>query len=139
MKYRVVFNIAPCVASRARVTRWNTYFPKKYTAFRKNLSAIIKDLHPTCTKDLLYVKIDFHVQIPKSATKKQKSELEGKLCHNNADIDNYIKATLDSCEGYYYQNDRQIVMLKARKLWSNEGRIVFEVLSVNELEDWDAS
>ena len=137
MRQQAIFKIAPCVASRARVTRWSTYFPKKYTEFRKALGVIIKSLYPSTTEDLLYVKIDFHVQLPKSASKKRKAELEGKYCDNNADIDNYVKATLDSCEGYYYQNDKQIVMLRARKFWSNEGRIVFEALSIDEMEKWN--
>jgi hypothetical protein len=28
-------------------------------------------------------------------------------------------------------------MLRARKFWSNEGRIVFEALSLDELEKWN--
>ena len=133
MKNKATFKIAPVVASRARVTRWSTYFPKKYQAFREELGAIIKDLHPTSTEELLYVKIDFHVQIPKSWSKKKKAEMEGMFCDNNADIDNYVKATLDSCEGYYYENDKQIVMIRARKFWSEVGRIEYSQQPIEEL------
>ena len=76
---------------------------------------------------MLYVKLDFYVQIPKSWSKKKIAEKEGKHCDNNADLDNYVKAALDSLEGKYYNNDKQIAMIRARKYWSNSGRITFEM------------
>jgi Holliday junction resolvase RusA-like endonuclease len=63
----------------------------------------------------------------KSWSKKKTKEKDGELCDNNADIDNYIKATLDSLEGKYYDNDNQIVMIRARKYWSTNGRIEFDM------------
>ena len=124
------FPIAPVVASRARVTRWTTYFPKKYQAFRDEFKELLTNYDVTPTDSLLYVKLDFFVQIPKSWSKKKKLEKDGQLCDNNADIDNYIKATLDSLEGKYYDNDKQIVMIRARKYWSTNGRIEFDMEKV---------
>ena len=124
------FPIAPVVASRARVTRWTTYFPKKYQAFRDEFKELLTNYDVTPTDSSLYVKLDFFVQIPKSWSKKKKLEKDGQLCDNNADIDNYIKATLDSLEGKYYDNDKQIVMIRARKYWSTEGRIEFKMENV---------
>jgi len=127
----MVFPIAPVVASRARVTRWSTYFPKKYTQFRKDFKEMLdKDIRVTPTDGLLYVKLDFYVQIPRSWAKKKKAEKEGKHCDNNADLDNYVKAALDSLEGEYYYNDKQIVMIRARKYWSDNGRIEFKMEGV---------
>ena len=123
----ITFPIAPVVASRARVTRWATFFPKKYQAFRDEFKKLLEEYDATPTDDLLYVKLDFHVQMAKSWSKKKKKEKGGKLCDNNADIDNYIKATLDSLEGKYYDNDNQIVMIRARKYWSTNGRIEFNM------------
>jgi len=70
------------------------------------------------------------VQIPRSWAKKKKAEKEGKHCDNNADLDNYVKAALDSLEGEYYYNDKQIVMIRARKYWSDNGRIEFKMEGV---------
>ena len=123
----IIFNIAPVVASRARVTRWSTYFPKKYTQFRKDFKELLEKYKSKPVDGLLYVKLDFYVQIPKSWSKKKKAEKEGKHCDNNADLDNYVKAALDSLEGKYYNNDKQIAMIRARKYWSNDGRITFEM------------
>lgn len=126
----IVFPIAPMVASRARVTRYATYFPKRYTAFRKEFAELLEQYKATPTDALIYVKLDFYVQLPKTMSKKKKAEKEGKHCDNNADLDNYVKATLDSLEGKYYNNDKQIVMIRARKYWSNDGRVVFEMEGV---------
>ena len=122
----IVFPIAPVVASRARVTRYATYFPKRYTKFRKEFGELLEKYKATPVDDLLSVKLDFYVQLPKAMSKKKKKETEGKHCDNNADLDNYVKATLDSLEGKYYNNDKQIVMIRARKYWSDDGRIEFE-------------
>lgn len=126
----ITFPIAPVVASRARVTRWSTYFPKRYTQFRKEFGELLEKYKAEPVDGLLYVKLDFYVQIPKSWSKKKKEEKEGKHCDNNADLDNYVKATLDSLEGKYYNNDKQIAMIRARKYWSNDGRIEFKMEGV---------
>lgn len=126
----ITFPIAPVVASRARVTRWSTYFPKRYTQFRKEFGELLEKYKAEPVDGLLYVKLDFYVQIPRSWSKKKKEEKEGKHCDNNADLDNYVKATLDSLEGKYYNNDKQIAMIRARKYWSNDGRIEFKMEGV---------
>tara|TARA_R110002012_G_scaffold246448_1_gene421999 strand:- start:56 stop:445 length:390 start_codon:yes stop_codon:yes gene_type:complete len=123
----ITFPIAPVVASRARVTRWSTYFPKRYTQFRKEFGELLEKYKAEPTDGLLYVKLDFYVQLPKTMSKKKKEEKEGKHCDNNADLDNYVKATLDSLEGKYYNNDKQIVMIRARKYWSDTGHIEFKM------------
>ena len=126
----ITFPIAPVVASRARVTRWSTYFPKRYTQFRKEFGELLEKYKAEPVDGLLYVRLDFYVQIPRSWSKKKKEEKEGKHCDNNADLDNYVKATLDSLEGKYYNNDKQIAMIRARKYWSNDGRIEFKMEGV---------
>ena len=123
----ITFPIAPVVARRARVTRWSTYFPKRYTQFRKEFGELLEKYKAEPTDGLLYVKLDFYVQLPKTMSKKKKEEKEGKHCDNNADLDNYVKATLDSLEGKYYNNDKQIVMIRARKYWSDTGHIEFKM------------
>jgi len=132
MEHRATFNIAPVPASRPRVTRFSTYFPKKYTKFREQLGKLLDGYCLTPSQELLYIKLDFYCQIPKSWTKKKKAEKDGKYCDNNADVDNYIKAVLDSCEGRYYDNDSQVVMIRARKFWSLDGRIEYQQSPIKE-------
>jgi len=133
MNYKAIFNIAPVPASRPRVTRWSTFYPKKYTAFRQELGVLLDSYCLTPSQDLLYVKLDFHVQIPKSWSKKKKAEKDTRFCDNNMDVDNLCKAVLDSCEGHYYENDKQIVMIRARKFWSLDGRIEYEQSPIQDI------
>jgi len=121
------FNIAPVPASRARVTRWATFFPKKYQAFRDDFKQLLQHHDTDIHTGNLFICIDFHVQMAKSWSKKKKKEYNKKYCDNNADIDNYIKAAFDSLEGKYYDNDNQIVMVRARKYWAEEGYIELDV------------
>ncbi len=133
MNYKAIFNIAPVPASRPRVTRWSTFYPKKYTAFRQELGVLLDSYCLTPSQDLLYVKLDFHVQIPKSWSKRKKAEKDTRFCDNNADVDNYIKAVLDSAEGRYYNNDKQVVMIRARKFWSLDGRIEYQQSPIQDI------
>ena len=126
------FNITPVPASRARVTRWSTYFPKKYTQFRKQFAELLDDITTQTNDGLLSVNLDFYVQIPKSWSKKKTKEMEGRYCSNNADLDNYCKAVLDGLEGRYYENDKQVVMIRARKFYSKDARIEFELSPIQE-------
>ncbi len=123
---KTTFKIAPVVASRPRVTRWSTFFPKKYAAFKVEMSELTKDIVFTPTKELIYVQLTFFVAMPKSWSKKKKLEKGGKFCDNNADIDNYCKAILDSLEGVYFENDKQVAMIKAMKYYSATPRIEYQ-------------
>ena len=129
---KVVFYVAPVPASRARVTRWSTFFPKKYTQFKEDMKIALGNANVVPTTKLIYAQLDFYVKIPKSWSKKKKSLKNGKYCDNNADIDNYCKAILDSLEGVYYENDKQIVMIRARKFYSETPRIEYTQEELDE-------
>ena len=128
----MIFNISPVPASRPRVTRFSTYFPKKYTQFRKDFKLILDDLDIELSEGLLYAKLDFFMQIPKSWSNKKKADKEGKYADNNVDVDNLVKACLDSCEGVFYENDNQVAMIRARKFYSINGRIEMELSSIKD-------
>lgn len=127
MLKKMIFNIAPVPAARPRVTRWTTYFPKKYTQFRKDFALILDELDVELTHGLLYAKLDFFMQIPKSWSNKKRLAKEGKYADNNVDVDNLVKACLDSCEGVFYENDKQVAMIRARKFYSVNARIEMEL------------
>ena len=126
------FYVSPVPASRPRVTRWSTFYGKKYTDFKSDMKMAVNDIQFVLLENNIYAKLDFFVKIPTSWSKKKKSSKEGKFCDNNADIDNYCKAILDSLNGIYYEDDRQVVMLRARMYWSNAPRIECEFLEIQE-------
>jgi Holliday junction resolvase RusA-like endonuclease len=129
--------LAPVPAARARVTRWSTYFPARYAKFKETMYRdliIVRHREKLTPADgLLYVKITFWVEMPKSWSKKKRAELDGKYAANNCDIDNYIKAVLDSCEGFYFENDRQVVMICGIKKYAEVGRIEYEQSPIEAL------
>ena len=128
----MTFNISPVPAARPRVSRFSTYYPKKYTQFRKDFALILESLDTKLVEGLLYAKMDFFMQIPKSWSNKQKLAKEGCFADNNVDVDNLCKAVLDSCEGYFYENDKQVAMIRSRKFYSINGRIEFELSPIKE-------
>ena len=135
MENPIVFNIAPVVASRARVTRWATYFPKKYATFRLDFAELLSDYKAIPVTGLLSVRLDFYVQLPKSMSNKKKLEKEGKHCDNNADIDNYIKAILDSLNSVFFIDDKQVVEIFARKIYSTDPHILYKQKEILENDE----
>ena len=129
---KMTFNISPVPAARPRVSRWSTYYPKKYTQFRKDFALILESLDTKLVEGLLYAKMDFFMQIPKSWSNKKQIAKEGCFADNNVDVDNLCKAVLDSCEGYFYENDKQVAMIRARKFYSINGRIEFELSPIKD-------
>ena len=128
---RTVFNVEPCPASRPRVSRWSTYYPKRYTQFKEDMKALTSEMDSTPSKKLISADVEFNVKIPKSWTKKKKEEKNRKYCDNSSDIDNYLKAILDSLNGILFVDDRQIVEVYARKRYSDKPNIKF---AMKELE-----
>ena len=120
------FKINPVPASRPRVSRWSTYYPKKYTKFKKDMEALTSEMETTPSEKLVSVELEFGIMIPKSWSKKKREELNNTYCSNNSDIDNYIKAILDSLNGIVYIDDKQVVELFAKKIYSEEGYILYK-------------
>ena len=54
-------------------------------------------------------------RIPKSYSKKLKQYLPGRAHVKAPDIDNVVKAVLDGCNGYAFEDDRFIAEIIARK------------------------
>ena len=134
MKTQIIshqFDINPVPAARPRVSRWSTYYPKKYTQFKKDMEALTSELNQTPCENLVCVSLEFLIKIPKSWSKKKRLASENTYCNNNADIDNYIKAILDSLNGVYFIDDRQVVEVFAIKKYSNEPRILFKMMEMN--------
>jgi len=59
----------------------------------------------------------------KSWSNKKKSSKNGQFCDNNSDLDNYEKAILDSLNGIYFHDDKQIVQQSSQKIWAEQGSI----------------
>ena len=129
---RMVFDIDPCPASRPRVSRWSTYYPKKYTQFKKDMLALTSELDVTPTENLVAMGMVFNIKMPTAWAKKKKQEQNGQYCDNNVDLDNYQKAVLDSLNGVLYLDDRQVVKIMTVKRWSDTPNIKIEMIPTGE-------
>ena len=87
-------------SSYHRYTRRGGYISKRGKQFRNEVREIIKEIQPT--SKTITVRLDFIFS--------SKREL---------DVDNYIKATLDACNGYLWKDDRQIKRITAEK-WTGQ-------------------
>ena len=126
----LTFNINPVPASRPRVTRWGTFYGKKYKEFKREMGVmLIESDRPSLVNPVLWLEnlisadMTFFVPMARSWSKKKKSLKDGQFCDNNADLDNYEKAILDSLNGIYFNDDRQIVQQKSQKIWAETGSI----------------
>ena len=126
----LTYNINPIPASRPRVTRWGTYYGKKYKNFKEEMKekTSYEDRQNTMNTiiwldGLIFADMTFFVPMAVSWSKKKKSLKNGEFCDNNADLDNYEKAILDSLNGIYFKDDRQIVSQKSQKIWADKGKI----------------
>ena len=124
---------------RPRATRMGNgirlYDPKKTADYKKYVrdSAALQWKHGQL-KGALHVKIDVYRPIQKSTSKK---DYELKKSHVirptvKADIDNYTKAILDSCNGILWRDDSQVVSLIANKYYSDNPRIEIEVDKIEQ-------
>lgn len=103
--------IAPVPASRPRVSKWGTYYGKTYSAFRKEAAKVIDaELENDPLEGGLEVSLWFFCKKPKTTRREEP----------RGDVDNYIKAILDSCNGKVWVDDDQILRLNAQKRWADE-------------------
>ncbi len=126
----LLFNISPVPASRPRVTRWGTYYGKKYKQFKLEMGLLVLEsdknnsVNPITWLDgLISADMTFFVPMAKSWSNKKKSSKNGQFCDNNSDLDNYEKAILDSLNGVYFHDDKQIVQQSSQKIWAEQGSI----------------
>ena len=126
----LTYNINPIPASRPRVTRWGTYYGKRYSNFKKEMKERTsyesrENLKNTVIwiEGLIFADMTFFIPMARSWSKKKKSLKNEQYCDNNADLDNYEKAILDSLNGIYFKDDRQIVSQKSQKIWADKGKI----------------
>jgi len=105
--------ISPIPASRPRVSRWGTYYGKRYTAWRKKAASELALFeHPTTLTGPLKVTLMHVVEKPKTS----------KLMYPRGDVDNYDKAAMDAVTNHtsVWKDDDQVVKLTSMKLFASE-------------------
>ena len=106
-------DIEPVPASRPRVSRWGTYYGKRYERFRRTVKPLLTPYSGEVLKGPLAVHLDFFVKPPKRLSR----------LFPRGDIDNYAKGPLDSMtnHGGFWIDDDQITELFASKQYAEGG------------------
>ena len=126
-------NIPPCPKPRmTRADRWKKrQSVVKFFAFRdavrqyKESDVVKRSMYHHPNLEFESFEIEFHIPMPKSWSKKKKTEMNGKPHQQRPDLDNYLKAWKDSV----FEEDSVVWRVKATKLWTDgSGHIIVSYL-----------
>ena len=109
------------------------FTPAKTRAYERSVAAAYQAKY-SCVPPLtgaLEVKIEAFMPIPESWKKDEKAQAlaEIKLPTVKSDIDNIIKIVFDSLNGIAYEDDKQIVAVRACKKYGATPRVDIEIYS----------
>jgi Holliday junction resolvase RusA-like endonuclease len=126
--YEWTFPISPIAASRPRVGRHGGYFTGPYKKFRNEMIDLVpkvlgEGFFPY--EDALHVDLELYIKQPKKTM----------LDMPRADVDNFIKAVLDSLNGHLWEDDRQIKSIYAAKDWAPRGEEGYFTIGVNKHDE----
>ena len=105
----------PTPASRPRVTRWGTFYGKKYEAFRREVKTLLVDHDGQQITGPVHAFIAIVCSPPKT-TKRQ---------FPRGDVDNFAKGPLDSMttQGKFWKDDDQITALAVVKRFAEPNEV----------------
>lgn len=122
----------PVGKGRPRFTRTgHTYTPEKTRAYEAAVAwecrKAMEGKFPSALPQ--HVSVEVMVKPPKSWSKtKTKNALGGFIAPGRPDIDNYLKAVLDGCNGVAFLDDSQVVAVYATKRYAETDgvRVIIE-------------
>lgn len=117
---RMTLQLEPVAKQRARVGRYGAYTPRKTAGFESTVANLARagmtGKAPLMGKLSLVAR--FYCQPPKKLTHPYPCK---------ADLDNFIKAFTDACNGILWRDDVQVARIHAEKLYGTPPRIEFEL------------
>ena len=123
----------PSGKGRPRFTKdGHAYTDSETRAYEQKITAYYRQqLRDFRWPDSAYISVEITAvyPIPKSATKASLAAIQAGriLPKRKPDIDNVIKAVLDSLNGYAYKDDSQVVMVTGRKIYGHEPKLIIEM------------
>jgi Holliday junction resolvase RusA-like endonuclease len=114
-QWEVCIPLAPVPASRPRVGRWSTYYPKRYQTWKDAAHKELSRFSNTAvvTDGPLEVVIEVVAEKPKKPSR----------FYPHPDIDNYAKAAMDAITSaqLVWEDDKQVVGLRCHKRYARDG------------------
>lgn len=109
-----------------------TYTDKETASYENLIKMAYIDAcggEPITYHNAVLVSIEAHISIPTSVSKKKHQEM---LCGlikptKKPDTDNVIKSVLDGLNKVAFDDDKQVVMINATKIYSEQPKLVVEV------------
>ena len=115
---------APMPKARPRFANGHAYTPKTTRGYEEAITAAALEamsgsqMAEGCWVE---VELEFYVPIPRSWSRMRKKCMAGKYHTQKPDLDNYVKAVLDACQGVIYKDDALVSRVDADKAWAEEG------------------
>lgn len=130
MKYYFDLTVEPKPQQRPRLYGKRVYDPSK--EYKSSLKVQMRSqFSEPLIEEPIFLKIVFRMPIPKSTTKaRMKAILNGEALYTKRpDIDNLVKAVLDSLNNVVIGDDSQIYGLRAEKIYSQNPGIFIEIIT----------
>ena len=128
-------NIIPVAKARPRFFARGKYFgaytPKKTKDYEQEVALkCLSYKPPVPLSSALKVILDFGMPIPKSFSKKKRQAIINEHHTKTPDCDNIIKGVLDSLNGIFFEDDKQIISISAKKYYADTPFIRIQILEV---------
>ena len=112
-----IYDITPC--PKPRMTQRDKWLKPRRPAVQKYYDFKMQWLLEKGELPADGAHVIFHIQMPRSWTKKKKAEMCGKRHKSRPDLDNLLKTLSDSA----YWDDSVISDIRATKIWGYKGQI----------------
>lgn len=129
---RFIIEAKPVPASRPKVSRYSTYYPKAHTVYANYLKEFLQTVKPTCLDEPFEVRALF--VMPRYKTSDSPA--------HRADVDNLSKLPLDSMTKAtlddgprFWKDDNLIVGLTALKRYAREGEEPHTKIRIIKIKD----
>ncbi len=103
-QWEIVIPIAPVPASRARIGKWGTYYPRTYATWMLEVRDMLAPFKAKPTDEDIYLSCTHVCRKPKTS----------KLGRPHGDFDNYLKGSVDA-------------VTKAQLIWEDDKQVVWNV------------
>jgi Holliday junction resolvase RusA-like endonuclease len=130
--YKIVLNLRPYPSPRPRATARggfaSVYMPKEYMTYKADVQKLLPKLLLT---GAIMIDFTFCFEMPKSWSKKKKSEMMDKHHTQKPDWDNLCKTYMDAMNNIVYTDDGQSSCGRVKKVWSDKNEVIIKVIEMD--------